>query len=491
MKKIISSLLIFLSLSTMGSNIQVSNISYSNQMVTFTISWDNSWNTSVNTNSLYPSNWDAAWVFIKYQSNIDNLWKHAMISTTGADHSISGSILEVNPTGDSTGVFIRRSNPGSGSVEATVTLKTGALLGASPFNIKVFATEMVYIPQGNFQLGDGNVSGASYFTASTINAGTQSTGISAGQLFSGSPFISSNYPMGYQAYYMMKYEITNEQWVDFLNCLTYDQQSTKIDVAPNAAANTQIITATNNSLSDNIIKIRVPGLNNTMPAEMGCDLDGDNVYNENNDGQNIAAAYIGKRELYAYLDWSGLRPMTELEFEKACRGTQNRIAGEYAWGSTAINVRTRANLTNLGQANETYTGAVASGQIIAAGGLSANSGPARVGIFATSTSGRSSSGSGFYGNMDLSGNLWELCVHIDASAAGYTGLHGNGTLDPVGDADVSNWPSNTGANGTTIRGGSFAEQTSYTAYTSTSWRLGVYAAPRSVSVGGRGVRTSP
>jgi formylglycine-generating enzyme required for sulfatase activity len=36
-------------------------------------------------------------------------------------------------------------------------------------------------------------------------------------------------------------------------------------------------------------------------------------------------------DVAAYLDWAALRPMTELEFEKVCRGPENRIAGEYAW----------------------------------------------------------------------------------------------------------------------------------------------------------------
>ena len=40
--------------------------------------------------------------------------------------------------------------------------------------------------------------------------------------------------------------------------------------------------------------------------------------------------------LCTYLDWAGLRPMTELEYEKICRGPSAPVAGEYAWGSTTI-----------------------------------------------------------------------------------------------------------------------------------------------------------
>ena len=37
-----------------------------------------------------------------------------------------------------------------------------------------------------------------------------------------------------------------------------------------------------------------------------------------------------------YADWAAMRPMTELEFEKACRGTASEVANEYVWGSTSI-----------------------------------------------------------------------------------------------------------------------------------------------------------
>jgi hypothetical protein len=31
-----------------------------------------------------------------------------------------------------------------------------------------------------------------------------------------------------------------------------------------------------------------------------------------------------------YLAWAGLRPMTELQFEKACRGVERGVPGEFA-----------------------------------------------------------------------------------------------------------------------------------------------------------------
>ncbi len=478
-----------------ANNIQITNISVIGQNITFTVSWDNSWNTMGNINPLYPNNWDGAWIFVKYQNNIDNLWKHAVVSANAGDHSIAGGILQINTVSDGMGIFIRRTNPGSGNISATtVTLKMNPLVGSGAFNFKVFGTEVVYIPQSIFQLGDGNVSGAFYFTPQDIDATKQTAGIGSGALFGGSPALPAAFPMGYNSFYMMKYEISNEQWVDFLNTLTYDQQATRIDVVPNSAVNTQAYAAGTSSIADNVIKIINSGLNNTVPATFGCDLSGNNTYNENNDGQNMAVATINKADFFSFIDWSGLRPMTEMEFEKACRGTLPRVINEYAWGSTTINPHIRTQLSNLGMATESWGGVVANGQAIGVSGPNGSYGPGRVGLFATGTTGRATSGAGFYGNMDLTGNVWEFCVGIDAAGVLFTGLNGNGSISTLGDADVTGWPNgNAGSTGfgTFIRGGSWYEITSYTTYLSVGYRNGAQTAARSLHLGGRAVRTAP
>jgi hypothetical protein len=45
-----------------ANNLQISGTAVSGSNISFNISWDNSWNAS-----LAPSNWDAVWVFVKYQ----------------------------------------------------------------------------------------------------------------------------------------------------------------------------------------------------------------------------------------------------------------------------------------------------------------------------------------------------------------------------------------------------------------------------------------
>jgi len=487
--------LFFFAKQAFPSNVQISNISVAYPNISFTIQWDNSWNTTNNINPLYPNNWDGVWIFIKYQNNIDNLWKHAKVSNLSGDHTIDGGILEINPAADSMGVFIRRTAAGAGNISATnVTLKMGPLTGSGNFNFRVFGTEVVYIPTGNFQLGDGNVSGTNYFTGQDITSTKQTSGIAAGGLYTSSPALPTTFPMGYNAYYLMKYEITNEQWVDFLNTLTYDQQAPRMDFAPNSVANTQAYAVSANTMADNVIKIQTSGSNNTSPAVLGCDLDGDNTYNESNDGQNIPVSVISKGDMFSYLDWSGLRIMTEMEFEKACRGTLSRVLNECAWGSTTINAKARPVFSNLGTSSENFTGTIVDGLCVANGNINVAHGPARSGAFATTTSGRASSGSGFYGNMELSGNVWEICVAADATGVSYTGNHGDGTLTTLGEANVSGWPSGSvgGATfGTSQRGGSWFEQVAFQQYISVSYRGLFPTAARNINLGGRGARTAP
>jgi len=497
-------LLLFFLSNSYANNIRISGVTVSGSDVSFTLSWDNSWNTMSNIDPLYPNNWDAAWIFIKYQNAIDNLWKHASVSTNPSDHSVSGAggVLQVDAVPDGMGVFVRCSSTGNGNIsDAVVTLKMGALTGSGAFNFKVFGVEMVYVPQAPFQLGDGQVSGVAYFTPQDIDATKQASGIGSAALYSGSPALPATYPMGYDAFYSMKYEITLEQWADFLNTLTYDQQAARIrsDAAPNSPTGTfayvNVIAGTYPTIQ--AIEIAVPGANNTVPAIFGCDFNSNNVFNEPGDGQNIALAGISKQDLMAYLDWSALRPFTELEYEKMGRGTRPRVSGELAWGTSTINFYRRQLLSDAGLATEYLSGVTLNGRAIVTVVNANGSGPARSGVFATASTGRQSSGASFYGIMELTGNVYEMCVAADASGALFTGSHGNGLLTTTGEPDVSGWPAGNIVTGFMLRGntwGGMAVNTSVgsqTQFSQLSYRYADPGTARAVSYGGRGVRTAP
>ncbi|MBU3744646.1 MAG: hypothetical protein FGM61_08905, partial [Sediminibacterium sp.] len=233
----------------------------------------------------------------------------------------------------------------------------------------------------------------------------------------------------------------------------------------------------------NGIDIQTSGTASTVPAVYACNLDGDAIYNEADDGQKIACNFLSWDDVAAFLDWAALRPLTELEYEKAARGTNTPVANEFAWGNTsatALSGLTNPNQTgeiaSNGSANITYNNAFTSG-------------PTRVGIFATGSSSRASSGAGYYGAMELSGNLWERCVTVgNSSGRPFSGLHGNGSLTTGGAADVSGWPAAAGAG---LKGGSWLNNTTNAATSSFRGSAANGNNTRDSDVGGRGARTDP
>jgi formylglycine-generating enzyme required for sulfatase activity len=504
-----------LSGTVLANNITVSNVTLTGQnisagtnnaanyaLVQFDISWDNSWRTS----SSAPVNWDAAWVFVKYRKSGTTVWNHATLNTTAANHTApSGSTIAQS---DGTGVFVYRSGNGTGTftladVELRWQYGTDGVLDTNTLEVAVQAIEMVYVPQGSFAAGSGG-SETSKFTLTTINTATATTapsgtgslgGAAGGYPSSQSAPTNATWPNGYDAFYCMKYEISQEQYVEFLNTLTRAQQNTRTSTS--LAAGTTSITdryvmSSTNTLSNrNGIRCDA-AIHTSNPITFYCDFDGDGTGNETVDGQNIACNFLSWADVAAYMDWSGLRPMTELEYEKACRGTLSPVANEYAWGEATV-----ANAAyTLSAAAGTSTEAIATNYSITDGNASYSTtdgsidGPLRVGIFADASGTRVRTGASYYGIMEMSGNLWERPVTIgNADGRNFTGTHGNGALDATGDADASTWPVTT-AVGAGFRGGCWA---SPAAYLRVSDRIAASIAytTRNNDYGGRGVRVAP
>lgn len=457
-----------------ANNVQVTGTSVTGSDISFNISWENSWYASV-----APANWDAVWVFVKYQDCTTHQWYHADINTSG---NSAASPLQVDLVPDAKGVFLRRSAVGGGNIPSTaITLSLN--IPAGTYNYKVFAIEMVNIPQGAFELGDGSSVGR--YNSITVDATAQSGGLAPAVIGGSSQSVPATFPMGYNAIYCMKYEITQEQYVDFLNTLTYDQQKERTPIDPISASGTQVFTTGNQYR--NGIEIETPGNNNTLPAVYACDLT-DGVYNNNDDGQNIAMNWMNWADLAAYLDWSALRPMTEMEFEKICRGPLPRVAGEYPWGSTdAVGISSNM-LTNVNQPNETYTTVVNGRIMISASTVSSIYGPSRVGVFATGSTGRASSGASYYGVMEMGGNVWERTITTgNTTGVAFTGTLGDGSLSVTGYANTATWPDET-AVGSGYRGGAYYVTTGVHGCISNRSNAPTVSATRSQIFGGRGVR---
>ena len=456
-------ILIFCSFhTTRANNLSISAPTVVGPNLQFTISWNNSWNVSST-----PSNHDAVWVFIKRQSCTDNLWTHALVSTVSGNHSVTGGVLQVDAVADGMGVFIRRSALGNGNIaSATVTLSLQTAANGVD-NFQVLGIEMVNIPQGDFWIGDningvGQSSGTNQwgFRNVLITNAIQTAGIgAAGNYKSNGGFgstapLPATYPLGWNSFYSMKYEISQEQYVSFLNSLTFTQQLART-VNPASAIGT-IAFANAANPSRNRIKIRTRGVSAITPAVYGCDLNNNGVFNEADDGQNIACNWLAWADLMAYLDWAALRPMTEFEYEKICRGASPAsLNGEYAWNAINNTQAISSSLNNPGTASETST--VSGDGLSAWGGNATTDGPLRCGFAAGAATNKGQAGGAWFGVMEMSGNVWEQCVGgYNFNYSNFTNACGDGTLTAAGAANTANWPVlGGGQGGGILRGGGF------------------------------------
>ena len=489
-QKLATFLLAFVAIQTSANNLKITGTSVNTGAgtVTFNVQWDNSWKTN-----LAPANFDAVWVFIKYQDCADKLWKHATLSTVSGDHSTSSPLI-VDAVTDGKGVFVHRSANGGGNIPATeVTLKLN-ISGANyaNFNYKVVGIEMVNVPQGAFWVGDGNTSQTynKYKITSNASISSSSTNLGAGES------APTSFPKGFNEFYSMKYEISQEQYKDFLNSLTYHQQANRTVENPDSPKGTNAFSAAD---ARNGIEILVPGHNSAIPAVYACNLTDNEDYDDANDGQNIAMNTLSWNDFTAYLDWAALRPMTELEFEKICRGPLDPVKNEYAWGTTDLNYIVPTGVINQGEPNEGYNTVIngrANYHVLSGYTTISFYGSVKVGFTATGSSGRVSASAGYYGGMELSGNASELTVNTKSNGNTYTGILGDGELSDLattnGNANQSLWPD---FQGVIVRGGGFRGAPSYGATNSYMLRTSdrTQGSPssdshRAVEFGGRGVR---
>jgi hypothetical protein len=183
--------------------------------------------------------------------------------------------------------------------------------------------------------------------------------------------------------------------------------------------------------------------------------------------------------------------MTELEYEKACRGPLSPSYYEYAWGTSELagNYGSPYQLSYQGTESE----GISSGYSESSG--NANHfysnwiqeygfvGPFRVGIFAANgaNTGRVTSGASYWGIMELTGNVAEQCVSLyNLDGRKFEGHHGDGLLQSNGYHNQTDWPTDIGLMN---RGGSFS---------GSNYELFVSARPNyNYGAGFRAVRTHP
>jgi len=451
----------------LGNNLKIDNVKLTDQRagqnfthVSFDLSWENSWRVSIG-----PSNWDAAWVFVKFRVN-GGAWSHASLNYVNGNAASDGHTeaagSTITTTPDGVGAFIYRDIEGTGDNNWT-NIQLRWNYGSNGVNdndiveVQVFGIEMVYVPEGDFQLGGGTgaevgkirqwVGPLNFSTPYDINSEAAIiVGASQGNLFYNSPTdwdagdqqgpIPALFPKGYQAFYCMKYEVCQQQWISFFNLLTPTQQA-------------------NNDITD---------LDHRGPNS----IDRNTVQWEGTGGAYTSNPYVPLSfplwgEILAYMDWAGLRPMSEFEFVKACRGPGPVVPNGYAWGTAdIIDPDFTYDLLNKNAEDELLVNHV-SGIGNANWWHSAifEDGPYRCGIFAASAAhaNREDVGATYYGIMEMSGNLSEMAVTIGTpQGRSYRGIHGDGTLDADGEADVASWPPITGEGGGLFGGSWFSQE---------------------------------
>lgn len=300
--------------------------------LTFTISWKNSWNNK--------KNHDAAWVFVKLLPSSElgipserTEYVHARIvsaTIVGQNGQSPEGIIVVSK--DSLGFFIHPKNQYRGDVSWTVSLNilpSDLYRFGSPFAIKseIGAIEMVHIPKSSYYLGatsekylglgsfykvgkNGVYKDAFHVTSEgPITVGRQEGNLwynnFGGEISAGDNKgpIPAEYPKGYQAFYIMKYELSQGQYAKFLNTLT------------GVGTNERSIIGGRNYYQN---RGSIQSINGVYVA-------GD---------PHRPANFLGWADIMAYLDWAALRPVTEMELEKAMRGpVYPKVDGAYAWGS--------------------------------------------------------------------------------------------------------------------------------------------------------------
>jgi len=385
----------------------------------FNLNWDNAWHND--------RNHDAIWVFFK-SLNQDG-YRHIQVLNEG--HSVVASFGDSKPSisfespKDNVGLFVYPNKNFRGNISLTlkVMLNKTSFEGVNARNslLKAYGVEMVSIPQGSFSLGDTDKDTHKYGTFYNpkdptkyiqLKSENQELEVSAnGDLYYDTPEgyegdqsgpISKTYPKGVNAFYMMKYELTEGEYCAFLNSLNANQ----------------VVNRLNHKHSDYYKKggsITFENDRYTSPYP------------------NKPCTFMSWDDAMVYADWAGLRPMTEFEYTKACRGSDPNNSA-FPWNTNSkdqiqrlpnkhgvLEMRNGWDESQLTDENKSYFGA------------------------------------SYYWVMDLSGSMWERVITIGhQKGRSFSGTHGDGEISTDGSATNQEWPigeEDTGGIG--FRGGGF------------------------------------
>lgn len=460
--------LLSLSLTVSASGLKLSKpILYLENNTAYTvlnISWDHAWKNG--------KNHDGVWLFFKSLPKTGG-YHHIRVEKEG--HAVISVFsqkdvdLDFQIPDDQTGLFIAPANTFRGDIEISVRI----MLQYSSFeNINVrkaafnaYGIEMVHVPGGSFKVGStdeqslnygsfykpdkrGKASGWVEIASEDQELEVSQTGdlfYRANEGYEGDQTgtISSTFPKGFAPFYIMKYEPTEGQYTDFLNSLTAAQASDRI-----------IFNEKNYYESGGTIAEKDGRYASRFPDK--------------------PCAFMSWDDAMAYADWAGLRPMTEFEYTKACRGPSAPVTGEYPWGTVS-----KDKIQRLPNAD---------GQLVMINGWDESK---------LTDENKKYFGASWYWVMDLSGSMWERLVTIGhPNGRNFDGTHGDGAISPEGYANTQNWPvGQEDSGGIGYRGGGFygydREYHEFNPFSPVAYRPygGWHGSGRTVSYGTRFVRS--
>ncbi|MFZ4397043.1 MAG: hypothetical protein ACOYOU_15620, partial [Kiritimatiellia bacterium] len=352
--------------------------------------------------------WDAAWVFVKFRKPETRVFSHATLSQDVARHAKpAGAALDMGLSDDGTkgiGVFIYRDAVGQGANEfkgIKLRWQNGVdQADGATAEFSIHAIPMVYVPDGAFRskspfiytvTSDGSWSpNAVVCPLTTID--TPDTTKPSGHVNSSTNYVREgpDWPNGYGAFYCMKYSLSQGVYARFLT-----------EAAPDP------ITATYNGEYGyglhNAYRRYAPGLYGLCGYTIRYSA-GEMRYEA--DVPERPANFLSDADIHSFTAWAGLRPMTCLEYEKACRGPRAVARDEDVWAPGAC-----APAAGLAQFVSS------------------------IGGYQTPTTGRLAwPGLSYWGIRDLSqsGAVIEWPAVVKEDGRGFTGNHGTGTPDPPG-----------------------------------------------------------
>ncbi len=462
---------VFSFLSLTASNLKIDNsiIYYEGDQLfaDVTITWENSWHND--------KNHDAVWLFAKYV-NPGGGYRHAKLLADGHTATVhEGPQLDFKTPEDRTGVFVFPAQKSRGDVHATIRLRLD-LESLGNFNVRqndfyAYGFEMVYIPPGGYTLGDPDTLSLRFGGVYQWGEGNNhkdlglyqieredqviEVGREKGKLGyyhgrynyegDGQGPIPASFPKGVKPYYIMKYEVTQGQYVDFLNTLTSRMTMYRLMI----------------------------GMKDYY-EHRGTIYAKDGVYYAESPEQPLN--YSSWDDGMAFADWAGLRPMTELEFVKACRGPRTPIAKGFPWGTDS-----RTTLQRIVNRDD---------KLIMLNGLEESQ---------LNDDNLPAFGASYYWVMDLAGSIWERVITFgDPKGRSFTGQHGDGRISNYGEANVEEWPKGLyETEGFGFRGGGFYTHDrpygEFNPYSPVAYRRfgGWPGGVRTESYGQRFVRTDP